>query len=171
MNPDIRRFITGIETLFGRKWPDVAHELNSQDLSALGVTTETLDESYEQISINGSTFLPAPVDVINTVRGIHARKVRYEQPALPTGDDEPVGIGGHLAHLYPGETVSWDQHVPKIHAAMPWCDGAGRSHDPYRPGHGACHANTCDIHRTAEQIADHEARRLKRLRQLEGGPK
>ena len=54
---------------------------------------------------------------------------RYDSVALPVPVEEPRTYESHLDKWYPGETVSWTEHIRRLHA------------DGY-----PCQSHLCDIH-------------------------
>ena len=155
--PSIVRFVQELETAYAKEWPEKSARWIIEQILTIGPDADTLTDAALRIE-RGNRWLPSPSDVVTSVTEAHREAVRYDQPALPTGAVE-TAVAPFLESRYPGEAVSWDQHVARLHAALPWCDRA--RHARHSVGHGACHSSTCDIHRTAEQITDHEKRQRK----------
>jgi len=152
--PSIVRFVQELETAYAKEWPEKSARWIIEQVLSIGPDADTLTDAALGIE-RGNRWLPSPSDVASSVAEAHRAAVRYDQSALPTGDVEKA-VAPFLENLYPGETVSWDEHIAKLHAALGWCDRA--RHADHRPGHRACHSSTCDTHRTAEQITEHEER-------------
>jgi hypothetical protein len=155
--PSIVRFVQELETAYAKEWPERSARWIIEQILMIRPDTDTLTDAALRIE-RGNKWLPSPSDVVTSVSAAHREAVRYDQPQLPTGAVENA-VAPFLENLHPGEAISWDQDIAKLHAALPWCDKT--KHDDFGRGHSACHSSTCDSHRTNEQITDHEQQRRK----------
>lgn len=133
----IAQFVIEIETAYAKEYPEKSAKWLIDDIQQLGPDKGGLDEALQQVEY-GHKFLPSPAVVASTVREELRRTVRYVQPSL--GDGALDNAATPFLHArYPKENVTWDQHVARIHRALPLCQ-----------------SKTCDVHRTPEELAEHE---------------
>ena len=152
--PAIVRFVHELETAYAKEWPEKSARWIIEQILTIRPDTETLTDAALRIE-RGSKWLPSPSDVVTSIADTHREAVRYEQTALPA-DAVEKAVAPFLAEKYPDESVTWSQHIAKIHAELSWCDRARQR--GHAVGHPACHSPTCELHRSTEQITEHEKR-------------
>ena len=116
-----------------QRWPngwhdeqDVAYydDLKRFDASDVWVAVFAIYSKGLAFPPNGSMIMAKVLDKTKD----RAEQARYDTPALPAA----VGglpVGGWLDKWYPGERVSWSEHIVRVHASK-----------------GPCGSRFCDMH-------------------------
>ena len=130
-NTEWTEIVAWVEARYPKAWAaeqNVAYfdDLNGFDISDVWSALFTLYDRGSDFAPTGSKLKAAAMDE----RRASALRDRYDTVALPEPVTRP--IGSWLEKWYPDETVTWTEHIRRVHA------------DGY-----PCQSRLCDIHNEA----------------------